>query len=770
MTYFWLRVRSRIPRIANPRIRIMVWAVFITLIFGAIEFGEPVEDMLKGTRDALRSREASGDIVVVGVDDKTARELNGFSFPRSYDAKLVDTLFAQGATSVYFDRVYSGATTTVDDTAFAAALARHKGKVFLGASSNAGPGTPATTTYLPLKMFRDVAGFYTLNAFATPFSISFRISYGESFEGQRVSSLSAALAGKELDRVEYYRPDWSLPARSITTYSFVDIVKDRTAPGAFEGKKVIVGPTSEALNDVHQVIFQGWVPGVYFHVIGAETLKRGIPVYWGWLPAFLVGLALAAINLFSNPRWVANSTIVAAVFILGVTPLFFDASLITLDVMPASVLFAIVAYRAMTLRRVLASSRTNVSSGLANLSALRSLETKCNLTLIALKVRNLPEIASSFDQIVERAVIDELRRRIEITDLEGEIYHSEDTLLWLTKLEMGPDLAGHIEGLNGISKVPLRINGRMVDLSLAFGVDGDIERSMTSRVGSAMLTADESARANELWRFYDPQRRHEAVWQLSMLSRLDQAIDTGEIWVAFQAKLDIPTGRIVGAEALVRWNHPERGVIGPDEFIVAAERHNRIEKLTMFVLDQAVSAAAQINARGIDFSAAVNLSTQLLQHHNLLDLIEKTLDKHKLPAHRLILEITETGQLDRNGPSIVMMERLAEHGIHVSIDDYGTGNATLDYLKILPSDEVKIDRQFIANIDTSSEDRILVGSTIAMVHSLGRRVVAEGVETKAVLDELALLGCDTAQGYLIGRPVRFPALVRSILGHETQAA
>jgi len=460
----------------------------------------------------------------------------------------------------------------------------------------------------------------------------------------------------------------------------------------------------------------------------------------------------------------------AAVVLLGIFPIYLDEKLVTVDIVPGGLLFAIIAYRATTLRRVLRSSQTNVVSGLPNLAALRYAGKTRPQTLIALKMRNYSEIAASFNQLIERAVIDEIRRRVVLSGDDGEMFHSEDTLLWFSDLPMGEDLAHHLEGLKAILSTALPIDGREIDISVSFGVDADHQRPMTSRIGSAMLCAEEAARGNDIWKFYDPERLHEAAWQLSLLSRLDQAVDTGEVWVAFQPKLDVKSDRIVGAEALVRWSHPERGLIGPDDFISVAEKHNRIEKLTGFVLDQAVAAAAQINEQGTDFVISANLSVQLLQKPDLLNFVDRILKKYNFPASKLILEITETGKLDRNGSGIAMMRSLVEHGIKVSIDDYGTGNATLDYLKILPSHEVKIDKQFVADIDTNHDDLILVGSTIRMVHSLGRKVVAEGVETQSILRALSRLGCDMVQGYLIGKPMKLPDLIDQIFSQDRRAA
>ena len=754
----------------DRRLSILLWATLISMICGAIEFGQPLEDLIQAGRDVVRSRKATINVVVVGVDYRTTTELGGLDFPRRYDAEAIDTLFALGAKRVFFDRAYSDPTSLREDAQFAAALTRHSGRVFLGTMNPKDPTTGKNIEIAPRPEFRRATGVTSLNGKTTPFGLSARLPFNGEMQGKRIRSMSSVLANRDLVRTDNYRPDWAIQALSIPTVSFADVARKAVPREMIAGKDVVIGPTAASANDMHHIASQGWLPGVYFHVIGAETLRRGIPDYWGWLPAFATGLGLALVQLYARRARLILLTVVAAIALLGALPIYLDEQLITVDVVPGALLFAIIAYRAMTLRRVLRSSQTNIVSGLPNLAALRYAGNKRAATLIALKIRNYAEIAASFDQLVERAVLDEIRRRVALSGDDGEIFHSEDTLLWFTSLPMGEDLAHHLEGLKAILSTALPIGEREIDISISFGVDADHQRPMTSRIGSAMLCAEEAARGNDIWKFYDPERLHEAAWQLSLLSRLDHAVDNGEVWVAFQPKLDIKANRIIGAEALVRWTHPERGLIGPDDFISVAEKHNRIEKLTGFVLEQAVAAAAQLRAQGVDFAIAVNLSVQLLQKPDLLMFVDQVLKKHDFPASQLILEITETGKLDRNGAGIAMMRALIDHGIRVSIDDYGTGNATLDYLKILPSHEVKIDKQFVADIDTNPEDLILVGSTIEMVHSLGRKVVAEGVETPAVLHALARLGCDTVQGYLIGKPVVFATLAEQVLSQDRRVA
>lgn len=744
-----LRERLR----ARPRIRIFVWAFIPSLICGLIAFGEPLEDVMKAGRDWIRARPASGQIVVVGVDEKTGNHYGGFGYGRDVDAAFVDKLFAAGARRVYFDRIYADTTTPEGDRTFAAALARHPGRVFLGVASPRLQGAPVDT--VPQPIFRKVADVRSLNGKPTPFALSAKLTYGDQFQvyGSRVvPSISSALAGIE-GRTGYYRPDWSIRIATVPTYSFVDVMQGRLPAGALAGKDVVVGWTAESFQDWHNVLSQGVNPGVYFHVVGGETLRNGLPRYIGWEPAFAISVVLSLMFLTMRRRSTQTLLIAVAIALFGVLPLYLDGQQIEADVVAAALLFTIVAYRGVVLRRVETTRRTHPTSELPNLVALEESTEPHGETLIAAKLRNFSEIATSFSTNVERELFQELARRMRVPGDVTTVYHGEDALLWFSEQPMGQELANHLMGLHKLSSQSVRIGDREVDLLLAFGVDADVQRPISSRIASAILSAEEAARGNDVWKFYDPERLHQAAWQLSLMSRLTHAVESGEIWVAYQPKVDLPSHRIIGAEALVRWNHPTAGAISPDQFITAAEAHNRIAELTWFVLERALRDLAAMRSRGHDIGMAVNLSSQMLTHGDLVDRVSELVSRYDIPRDKLTLEVTETGELLSNAAKVATMERLAATGVRISIDDYGTGNATLEYLSRLPSQEVKIDRTFITDLDRNAQNLILVRSTLEMAHRLGRSVVAEGVENEGVMRVLRELGCDIAQGYLLGRPL-----------------
>lgn len=758
LRHTWGRIDSRFRLLAIP--------FLVALLFGAVEFGEPLEDIARGARNVVRLQSASGSIVVVGVDDRTGRELGGFNYSRSIDVRAVDLLIAAGARRVYFDRTYAFPTDYASDASFAKMLERYGHRVVIGAASPVSPSTLQPVDVTPLAVFLRHAEIASLNGLETPFSLSAKLTFGDTIGGRALPSLSSAIANRPHYRSGYFRPDWSIDTRTVPTLSFADVARGRFDTAAIRGRDVIVGPTATSLGDIRKLAFQGFIPGVYLHVVGAETLRKATPVDLGWWPAFAFSLAMSWMLVSASSRqrfWMIFSVAISACLVI---PLYLDAALISIDIMPAVFLMLVAAWRAWSLMKIKGAQRINVRSGLSNLAALEAGGERLCKTLIAMKVCNLSRVSASFECNVERDLIGELRRRLSIDSHIGEIYHVEDTLCWLTPLAMERTLTDHLEGLHRLITQVVTIQDRAIDLSVAFGIDADVDRSIASRVASALLCAEEAGRSNDVWKLYDPERQHQASWQLALMSRLDLALDTGEIFVVFQPKVALPSMNVIGAEALVRWHHPTRGLIGPAEFIPAAEEHQRIGKLTSFVLDRAIAVASEARLLGHELSVAVNIAPQLISDPSFSNTVRSTLERHRLPPANLILEITESGHLTAATDRAFISRAYSEHGIKISLDDFGTGNASLERLRMLHPDEVKIDRQFVQKLHLDAEKREIVMATVAMAHALGGRVVAEGVERKEELDILIAAGCDAVQGYLTGKPMQ-PSMLLRELGQQS---
>lgn len=241
--------------------------------------------------------------------------------------------------------------------------------------------------------------------------------------------------------------------------------------------------------------------------------------------------------------------------------------------------------------------------------------------------------------------------------------------------------------------------------------------------------------------------------RLLLLREFESALESQQISLYYQPKINFAKPDSLGAEALVRWRHPELGFVSPDEFIGVIESSGQITILTRWVLKTAIAQLKQFHQAGIDLTLSVNLSTLDLLLDDLPDYIDQLLEQHQVDAHKLYLEITESALMREADKCLANLKRLQTIGTILSIDDFGTGYSSLSQLKKLPVSELKIDKSFILNLDTNEDDQLIVRSTIELAHTMGLRVTAEGVETDKVKQMLIDLGCDTAQGYLYSKPV-----------------
>jgi diguanylate cyclase (GGDEF)-like protein len=311
------------------------------------------------------------------------------------------------------------------------------------------------------------------------------------------------------------------------------------------------------------------------------------------------------------------------------------------------------------------------------------------------------------------------------------------------------------ERLSQALAAPFLVQQLTLEVGASIGIsmypeDGRDVDTLVQRADVAMYQAKATFRGHE---FYALDQDSYSPTRLALLGELRNAIEERQLAVVYQPKVDVVTGRIVGAEALVRWNHPRRGFVPPDEFVPVAEHTGLLRPLTLFVLESAFQECARWREAGFDLGVAVNLSVR-----NLLDIelpldIERLLARHGLPPTAVEVEITESALLADPVRTNGVLQALHRIGVGISIDDYGTGYSSLSYLRKMPVDELKIDRSFVTDMAHDENAAVIVRSTIELGRNLGLRVVAEGVETREVWDRLAALGCHVAQGYFFGRPV-----------------
>ena len=309
-------------------------------------------------------------------------------------------------------------------------------------------------------------------------------------------------------------------------------------------------------------------------------------------------------------------------------------------------------------------------------------------------------------------------------------------------------------------EVPVALAGLTVQVEASIGIalfpeHGEDVEALIRHADVAMYNAKKTHRPM----LYSHKDDHYSPARLALVGELRRAITDGELVVHYQPRVELASGEVRAVEALVRWNHPERGLLSPGEFLPLAEHTGLIRPLTRYVLDAALADCSSWVAEGLRPGVSMNLSARDLLDADLPAEVEALLSKHGVDPTLLEMEITENTILTDPERARAVLERLQGLGVRLSIDDFGTGFSSLGQLRRLPVDVLKIDKSFVLNMAHDDNDDVIVRSTIDLGHNLGLQVVAEGVETQEVWDRLAQLGCDTAQGFFISRPLPLGVLV-----------
>ncbi len=302
---------------------------------------------------------------------------------------------------------------------------------------------------------------------------------------------------------------------------------------------------------------------------------------------------------------------------------------------------------------------------------------------------------------------------------------------------------------------PIVFDGQPLDVGASIGIasypeHGEEPDLLVRRADMAMYLAK---RTNIGFATYAYESDSSSQGQLSLLGELRHAIEQNELLLHYQPKIDLTLGSVSGAEALVRWQHPKRGFVPPNDFIPFAERTGYVRAVTRWVIEATLRQCKEWQAENIILPISINISTRDLLNPELPEIVKGLLQKYGVDANLVCFEITESGIMEDPNRALQTLTGLDALGVRLSIDDYGTGYSSLAYLKKLPVDEMKIDRAFVLNMTEDNDDFVIVRSTVELAHNLGLKVVAEGVETKVCLERLRELGCDHAQGYFMSKPL-----------------
>jgi len=385
------------------------------------------------------------------------------------------------------------------------------------------------------------------------------------------------------------------------------------------------------------------------------------------------------------------------------------------------------------------------------------------MALLFIGLDNFKPINDSFGRSVGDLLLQQISQRLrDALESRGMLARvGGDEFVFLLDRDASRErAAGIARQLLEIIAEPCEIEGRAVTVTGSIGIvpslrDGSVIHAMTNAEAAARHVKRNGGAA---FAFFEPSMLGNAREQVELLRDLRQALERKQFELYYQPKVHAPTGEITGAEALLRWNHPQRGMVSPTVFIPIAERYGLIGALGEWVIDAACRQARVWRDQGLRMRVAINLSVHQLHRPDLAQRIAAALARHQINPDLLTCEITESVAMEDSETTKKILQTLAATGVHLSIDDFGTGYSSLSYLRKLPVGELKIDRSFVLDLETSADACAVVEAVVRLAHALSLKVVAEGVETEGQNRILRSFGCDQLQGYLFAKPMTATSL------------
>ncbi|MFT4936786.1 MAG: EAL domain-containing protein (putative c-di-GMP-specific phosphodiesterase class I) [Pseudoalteromonas distincta] len=734
----------------------------------------PVEDALASQRFGLIQRPASQDLVLVEIDAASLERADVWPWDRDRYARALRNLDAAGARLVGFDVDFSAHSTAEMDQAFAAAIAEAPGAVilptFVQPAQRSAPDAPMVEN-APLALFSSDSLLASVNVVADPDGRVRRYLRGFADDDAYRPTMAAQMAGEAYGRTSPFHIDYGIQPSSIPTLSFQDVYANAFDPALVRGRIVLVGATALELGDNLAIPRHGILPGVFVHALAYESLAQGRALS-GPHPLFTLALILGVAVALRPTRQavtlnrLALQHLLILGLILGLPIVVQAAAPVFLPVAPlllTQVFCVIVAFRLELKRRGEEVVRAR-EAGLLHL-AMHESETELPnrrallaeigrvrhgdpgaIAVLAIGVDRYAQMRAAIGYGMANDVVRAVAARLLRTCHGSRLgYLSTGVLGLVVRRGDVAALEAELERLESLGP-GYKVDGALVDAFLRIGVAYDWNPADTDErlLEQATIALDEARRRDQRRLMFQPAAFQDPTLNLSLMSDLRQGLKEGQLALHYQPKR-AADGAIVGVEGLIRWTHPSRGAIRPDVFILAAEETGAIRELTEWTLVQALADSAAMRRAGRELTVSVNVSGRVLTDLTFRDFV---LSVTRGRAHELCLEVTETAVIENPQAAVEAVRAFRQAGLAISIDDYGVGLSSLSYLKILEADELKLDRS-IATAVEAERDRLILRSTIELAHSLGMKVVAEGVEDETVEAVLLSLGCDLIQGYLI---------------------
>nr|WP_170004464.1 EAL domain-containing protein [Pseudopontixanthobacter vadosimaris] len=726
---------------------------------------DPIDQFGWLIQSNLANRDPSGEIVYVGVDQDIADPLHPQR--RRELARLITRLERAGADKLFFNlRIEQPAEDPGADRQLNAAL-REFGDRATVTVRNATDFVGDSEAYPSVKTITNGLRSAVAQEDYSYLGFTWSMQYTSLVEGRLLPSLPVAMAEADVLPNGSFPVSYIFDIDQIGSYRSTELMQksNEYLSRSFAGKTVLLGPSWGSDEQTAKIPGYQNVASSFVAILAAETLRADLFVSVGpWVgfgATFLLLILVVGISMNESHRhlgYVAISVVLLGLFLVGTA--------LGARISVGSSVLILMIYAAARLR-VKWQQKFALVDQLTKLPTFRALlrdlsETKKRLPLIVAEIHGFQAVLQALPPTRHKDYILRLVDRLALAEDQKVIYANDSRhFAWLSTDTEVDAIREHLEGLRSLFSQPLVLDGTKIDVGITFGVEVSEHPSPSVRIATAMNAVEKTSEAHEFIVFDGADIRPTDMWELSLRARIDAALEREEIFVVYQPQIDLAEGRIIGLEALVRWDDPEKGAISPAYFVEQCEKAGRMDHLTRHVLDRAVADLAQLTTIGIDIRMSVNISATLLSGNAVIDMVQNAVDKHEVKANRVCLEITETAKIPNMDRALLILERLSSQGFRLALDDFGVGEANVENLYRLPFDEMKIDKLFTRDLATQ-KNRAILQSLVALGREAGMEVIAEGIESRQTLQFLKQIGCSLGQGYYLSYPLHLRQVVEYI--------
>jgi diguanylate cyclase len=743
---------SRTLNIRKIARNLALMATFFGLL-GAVGIFEPVSLLLYTVQKKINVKPVSGDIVIVGVDEKSISELGAWPWPRAKQAEVLRAIDAQEPKKVVVDIVYRGKTTAADDSALGAAFADMKAPTAVIAFAT---GTRMSETQSLFSSSDISQGKATVSAYVpTLFNYIWSIPTSVKSPKGYLPSIAAYIAAKPLPKQQIFRIDYGFDPDTIPIYSASDLVEGKISHNALQGKSVVFGLTDPTLNDKHNMPGRAERAGPMFQVMGAETLKNGMPTDLGWLPAFLVAILCCGLLLTTHGLRYSRSLsgLSCAVILAGSTGL--TILNIGNDPIAAIGLIILAAVYVGRQKAALVRAQRNADTGLSDMGGYAINDVVTQNWLIAatpeitrsIRTKAMPDDAL----LITREIVRRLSAIINLRDINQ---NDAQQLIWEMPALANDELAAHLDGIRRLISTPFSIDGRAVQIDIFFGVDRDTASNLKLRTERA-LDASELAKSLEVT--YKIASGSISIGQLAgtFAADFEAAIADKSASIVLEPIQRMDNALPIGAEATLRWAHPAYGQLNATQLWGLAQKSGQLDNYSLQLSRLAMAAAARISSERKGFQICVEMMVETLACETVQSAIDATRQEERCPIYNIVFKIMNVHDHLSNEKALKSIAAFQAKGYQIGLGNYGLTNADIELITIIKPKILFIAPKLSTGLLGTASNKIFAEAAIRIAKLHNIQTVADDIDDRAIFDQLKSIGCYSAKGKSVNNALSF---------------